>query len=217
MNIKTLLILVFWLLTMSGCVIYTEQEPLSQFYYRNPNKDMSTIGKVALIKLTNESSQPKINSSITLALYEAIQKKQLFSLSIIDEEHPAWRSLQLDKNTSYSYQQLANIKKTLKCDAIILGTVTEYHPYPHMTIGLNLKLIDLRDGQLVWAVEEIWDTSDKKTEYRIERYYNKNTRSALMPLHKELMATSPIKFQKFVSYEIAETLNHNEVKFSKLH
>jgi hypothetical protein len=204
-------------MAMSGCVIYTEQEPLSQFYYRNPNVDFSTIGKVALIELTNDSSQPNINSSITLALYEAIQKKQLFSLSIIDDEHPAWRSLELDKKTSYSYQQLANIKKTLKCDAIILGTVTEYHPYPHMTMGLNLKLIDLRDGQLVWAVEEIWDTSDKRTEYRIERYYNTNTRSALMPFHKELMATSPIKFQKFVAYEIAETLNNNEVKFSKLY
>jgi hypothetical protein len=204
-------------MAMSGCVIYTEQEPLSQFYYRNPNKDFSTIGKVALVKLNNDSSHPKINSTATLTLYEAIQKKQLFSLSIIDEKHPAWQNVQLDTNATYSYQQLAYIKKTLKCDAIIFGTVTDYHPYPHMTIGLSLKLIDLRDGQLVWAVEEIWDTSDKKTEYRIERYYNKNTRSALMPLHKELMATSPIKFQKFVSYEIAETLNCNEVKFSKLY
>ena len=204
-------------MVMSGCVIYTEQEPLSQFYYRNPNKDLSTIGRVALIELTNNSSHPKIHSSATLTLYEAIQKKQFFSLSIIDDNHPAWHSLQLDNNTAYSYQQLADIKKELKCDAIIFGTVTDYHPYPHMTIGLSLKLIDLRDGELVWAVEEIWDTSDKKTEYRIERYYNINTRSGLMPLHKELMAISPIKFQKFVSYEIAETLNNGEVKFSKLY
>ncbi|MHC4132008.1 MAG: hypothetical protein ACYSSP_11215 [Planctomycetota bacterium] len=217
MNKRISLLIICWLMVMSGCVIYTEQEPLSQFYYRNPKKDLSTIGRVALVELTNNSTQPKVSSSITLALYEAIQKKQLFSLSIIDEEHPAWRSLQLDENTSYSYQQLADIKKALKCDAIIFGTVTDYHPYPHMTMGLSLKLIDLRDGQLVWAVEEIWDTSDKRTEYRIERYFNMNTRSGLMPIHKELMAISPIKFQKFVAYEIAETLNNNEVKFSKLY
>ncbi|MHC4843729.1 MAG: hypothetical protein ACYTEE_08015 [Planctomycetota bacterium] len=217
MNKKIALIIICWLMTISGCVVYTEQEPLSQFYYRNPNKDLSSIGKVALVELTNNSSQPKINSTMTLALYEAIQKKQLFSLSIIDENHPAWHYVQLEKNTSYSYQQLANIKKALKCDAIIFGKVTDYHPYPHMTMGLSLKLVDLRDGQLVWAVEEIWDTSDKRTEYRIERYFNMNTRSGLTPLHKELMAVSPIKFLKFVSYEIAETLNDNEVKFSKLY
>ncbi|MHC4264651.1 MAG: hypothetical protein ACYSUK_01815 [Planctomycetota bacterium] len=217
MNKKTALIIVCWLTVLSGCVIYTEQEPLTQFYYQNPNKDLSTIGKVALVELANNSSYPTINSSITKALYQALQKKQFFSLSVIQEDHPGWHILQQKNNTSYTYKQISEIKKSLKCDAIIFGNVTEYHPYPHMTMGLCLKMIDLKDGQLIWAVEEVWDTSDKKTEYRIDRYFNTNTRSGLMPLHKELMAVSPIKFQKFVAYEIAETLKNNEVKFSKLH
>jgi hypothetical protein len=212
MNKKTVLLVVVWLTLLPGCVIYTFQEPLNQFYYLNPNKDLSTIGKVALVELANNSSHPNISSSIIEALYQALQKKQLFSISIIMQDDPDWNSLQIESNASYSSKQLLAIKKTLKCDAILIGTITEYQPYPHMTMGLCLKLIDLNDGQLVWAVEEIWDTSDKKTEYRIERYFNINNRSDLTPLHKELMAVSPIKFQKFVAYEVAETLDNNEVK-----
>ncbi|MFC1738777.1 hypothetical protein ACFL1G_07000 [Planctomycetota bacterium] len=114
--------------------------------------------------------------------------------------------MQLDCDTNYSFKQLLAIRKTLHCDAILLGTVTEYQPYPHMSMGLRLKLIDLNDGQLIWGLEQIWDTSDKTIENRIENYFSKRIRSDLTPLHQELMAISPIKFVKFVAYEVAETI-----------
>jgi hypothetical protein len=216
MNKKIKLIMTSLLMVISGCVVYTAPEPIAQFYYLNKNKDLGSIGKVALVQMQNNSTHPTIDISMTLALYQALQKKQLFSVSIIEHDNPDWHKLQLGNNTSYTNKQIVNIKKALKCDAVLIGKITEYHPFPHMTMALNLKMIDLSDGQLVWAVEEIWDTSDKDIEYRIERYFNMKNRSGLTPLHKELMAVSPIKFQKFVAYEIAETLGNNGVKYSKL-
>jgi len=205
------------LLTVSGCVIYTQQEPMTSFYYFNEKADLDDIGKVVLVELTNNSTNPTISSTMTETIYQALQKKQLFSISIMNKDDIEWERMQIDDITSYNYQKLAKIRKSLKCDAILFGTITEYHPYPHMTMGLRLKMINVKDGQLVWAVEDIWDTSDNKTEYRIERYFNLNSRSDLAPLHKELMTVSPIKFQKFVAYEVAQTLNNNEMKYSSLY
>ena len=75
-----------------------------------------------------------------------------------------------------------------------------------MAMGLQLKLIDLRDGQVVWAVEQIWDTADKATEERIKKYFEKQLRPGFSPLGEQLAVLSSINFIRFVTYDAAETL-----------
>jgi len=180
--------------------------PPADYYYLNPAKDLSAIGRVAVIELDNDSSYPQISAQVTEALFQALQKKQIFGLSVVQQNDPAWRSLQLDLNSAYTLEQLSATRKTLKCNAILTGTVTRYQPYPHMTIGLQLKLVDLTDGQLLWALEQVWDTADKTTERRIKNYFQRQMRSGFAPLREQLVVVSSLKFIKFVVYEAAETL-----------
>ncbi|HUS71950.1 MAG TPA: hypothetical protein VMY06_02705 [Sedimentisphaerales bacterium] len=215
----TILLLLPVLLSASGCQFYTVAAPMAEYYYRNPNKDLSTVGRTALVELENNSSYPQISADVTESLFQALQKKQLFGLAVIRRSDPAWRSLQLGLNSvpqtqstaaagssAYTLDQLVAFHKTLKCDAILLGTITQFKPYPHMAIGLRLKLVDLRDGQLLWAFEQIWDTADKTTELRIKSYFQYQIRSGFEPLREQLVAVSPIEFIKFVVYEVAATL-----------
>jgi hypothetical protein len=164
------------------------------------------IGRVALVELYNDSSYPQISADITEALYQALQKRQIFGLSVVRQTDPVWRSLQLNLNSTYTPDKLSAIHKKLKCNAVLTGTITEYRPYPHMTIGLRLKLIDLRDGQLIWAVEQIWDTADKTTETRIKKYFEAQIRAGYAPLREQLLTISPLNFIKFVTYEVAATI-----------
>jgi hypothetical protein len=172
-----------------------------------------------LVELDNKSSYPQIATDVTEVLFQALQKKQPFGLAIVRRNNPAWRGLQLDLNSGYQAQnsalavpptytleQLTEIRKTLKCDAVLIGTISQFKPYPHMAIGLRLKLVDLRDGQLLWALEQIWDSSDKTTEYRINSYFQYQMRTGYAPLREQLVAVSPLEFIKFVAYEVAETL-----------
>ena len=205
MNIRRLF-LALSAIVLAGCSIYEVPRQAANYYYLDSDKDLASIGRVAIIELTNESSYPQISSEVTEVLFHSFQKRQLFGLSIVYLNDPAWRSLQLDVNSTYTLEQLLAIRKALKCDAVLVGTVTGYQPFPHMSIGLNLKLIDLRDGQLIWALEQVWDTADKTTEFNIKRYFEKQLRSDFAPLHERLMSLSPIEFIKFVAYEVAETL-----------
>lgn len=191
---------------LSGCITYNKASAPADYYYLNPNKSLATVGRVAIVELDNDSSYPKISADIIEKLYQALQKKQIFGLTIVRQNDPSWRSLQLDLDSKYALKQLSAIRETLKCDAVLLGTITEFRPYPHMTIGLRLKLIDLRDGQLLWALEQIWDSADKTTEYRIKDYFHSQKRSGYAPLYERLAAVSSLEFIKFVSYEVAETL-----------
>ena len=193
---------------LSGCSIQRASNQDMDYYYLDTNKDLSTIGRVVIVELHNTSNYPQVETNITKLLFQALQKKQLFGLTVVYQDEPAWHSLQLNLNSSYTLGQYSDIRKTLKCDAVLLGTITEYQPYPHMIIGLRLKLIDLRDGQLLWALEQIWDSSDKKTENRIKSYLKTQTRAGSKSLNEQLMLFSSRKFTKFLVYEVAETLQH---------
>jgi hypothetical protein len=199
------MILLLTVVIISGCWTHSASAPVSDFYYINPHNKLSTIGRVAIVELQNHSSYPQISADVTFSIYQALQKRQVFGLTPILQDSPLWRSLQLDPDTLYTLEQLLAIREALKCDGLLLGTITEYRPYPHMAIGLHMRLLDLRDGQLQWALEQVWDCDDKTTEKRIESYFKSEKRPGFAPLHEKLAAVSPIEFIKFVSYEVAGT------------
>lgn len=191
---------------LSGCGFNKAYKPAANYYYLNPNKDLSAIGRTALVELANDSDFPQISTDVTEALYHALQKKQVFGLTVVRQSDPDWRKLQLDLNSTYTLEQLSAMRKTLNCDAVLVGTVTGFEPFPYLTIGLRLKLIDLTDGRLLWALEQIWDTTDKTTEKRIKNYYRRSILPGFGTLEEELGTVSSLKFVKFVAYETAETL-----------
>ena len=204
-NMKTLLLLLF--IFLSGCVRYAAYEPASNSYYLNPAKDIKMVGRAALVELTNNSVVHQISPDVTDAIFQEIQKRQIFGVTKFRQNESAWRNLRLDVDTSYSFEELAEIEKALKCDAVLTGTITGFEPYPHMALGLRLRLIDLSDGQLLWALEQVWDTTDKTTRNRIEAYYSpKRLMFGDENLSGQLGSVSSLKFFKFVAHEITQTL-----------
>ena len=201
------IVLLLSLAVLSGCRnYYKAPAQTAAYYYLNPTKNLTSVGRVILVELDNDSSYPQISADVTEALFQSLQKKQVFGLTIVRQQDPSWRSLQLNLDSTYTLGQLSAIRETLKCGAILVGTVTQYQPYPHTVIGLRLKLLDLTDGQLLWALEQVWDSGDKTTEYRIKQYFEHHKRSGFAPLREELVAVSSLEFVKFVTYEVAETL-----------
>jgi len=191
---------------LPGCVLNNNSQQATDYYYLNPHKDLSSAGRVVVVELDNDSMYPQISSEMTEALFQAIQKKQLFGITVVRQSDSTFKSLQLDSGPPYTLDQLASMRQKLTCNAILVGTVSAYQPYPHMSIGLELRLLDLADGQLLWALEQIWDATDKTTEQRINSYYRSEMRSGLAELQEQLVVVSSLKFVKFVAYEIAETL-----------
>lgn len=198
--------LILLLALLSGCDAYRASGKVGDYYYLNPDKKLNTVGRVAIVELDNDSSYPQISTDVTESLFQALQKKQVFGLTIIRQDDPSWRSLQLELDKTYTLDQILAIRQTLKCDGVLVGTITEFRPYPHLAIGLRLKLLDLRDGQLLWALEQVWDTADKTTENRIKKYFRSEKRSGFAPMHDRLATVSSLEFIKFVSYEVAGTL-----------
>ena len=178
-------------------------------YYLNRYEDLRELGRVTLAELDNASTYPEISRNTTMTLFLELQKKQVFSVTTVGRDDPAWRALQENLDSPQAMQALLAIRENCKCNGLLVGTVTEYRPYPRLAVGLRLKLLDLTDGQLLWGVEQVWDSTDRNVQKRIRAYFHKEIRSgsSASPLPQELVGVSSLEFVKFAAYEVAQTLD----------
>ncbi|MBN1359539.1 MAG: hypothetical protein JW993_03055 [Sedimentisphaerales bacterium] len=195
---------------IGGCQSDQANNGMANSYYLNPHRDLTTLGRVALVELDNKSGYPTISADLTEALFVALQKKQLFGLSVVRQDDPAWRGLQENLDSLQALKQLLAMRDALKCNGLLVGTVTEYQPYPRMAVGLRLKLLDLTDGQLLWGLEQVWDSGDASIRERVRDYARNELRSGSGPLQDEIVVISSLKFGKFIAYEVAETLDRKK-------
>ncbi len=204
---KIKITMIFLLLMNSGCKIVGPIIPETGHFYLNQGDEFHQIARVAVFEFQNYSNDMDISMKLTRAVTESLQKKHLFTIQVFERSDPAWQKLDLEPASSYSMEELSVIRKQLRADAVLYGSITCYQPYPHLMVGLHLKMIDLRSGKLLWAIEQIWDSTDKLVERRMKKFYKEYMRSTYGPMDWELLITSPRAFNKFVVYEIAETFN----------
>jgi hypothetical protein len=187
-------------------IVRPAPEGLGAQYYVNPQADFAGVGRIIVFELENHSDNAELSKNLTEMLTESIRKRHLFGVSSLFCSDGAWRSLDLNDSSSYSIEKLASIREQLNADAILFGSITQHYPYPQMLTGLHLKMVDLRDGRLLWAIEQVWDSTDKNIEERMKEFFKTNMRSGYEPINYRLFVTSPRAFNKFIAYEVARTL-----------
>lgn len=192
---------------LSGCgMYYSPEPPIIGRYYLNPARSISQVGKVVVIELDNYSAHPQISADFTEALSEAMAKRNLFGQDIIYRGSAVYNSLQLDESSTNNMQRLAAVRASAKADAVLVGAIIQYQAYPHMTVGIRVKLIDLQDGQLLWAVQQVWDSRDKAVQESMRYFFRTQRGAGYEPLGWRLGIVSPRHFREFVAFEIARTL-----------
>jgi hypothetical protein len=189
-----------------GCASKATKNPLSQYYYRHPETDIRQVGATILLELDNQSEVDKIAEDATNALFLSMQHSGLLGMSIIRQSDPEWGELDLSNFKKYTLEQLSAIKNTLHCKAVLSGSITTFTPYPHLKVGLRLKLTDINSGTTHWAFEYIWDTADEATQKRIEKFYTQKNILGQTESKDRLGTVSSKKFLRFVAYETSQTL-----------
>ena len=190
-----------------GCVWPPDPPDREVAFFLSSRQDVLRLRRVVFVELSARGETlPETAWDTTQALASAVQDKRLFHLDVVRRADPRCRDLSLDRLEPLTLQQLAQMRQDLNCDAVMFGHVNHFQPFPRMQLGLSLKLMDLKDGKLVWGIDNIWDSTTKETERAIKKYFHEKVRSGYDPLGYELVLKSPRAFQKFVAYEAAETL-----------
>jgi len=179
-------------------------EPVGCFV--GPRRDLLRARRAVLVELdARPDCPPEVPPDTTRALAEAVQRRGLFKVEIVRRSDPACRDLPLGATGALTIEDLAGIHRALGCEAVILGAVTDFQSYPRMRLGLYLRMLDLRDGRLLWAVDHTWDSTRRAVQDRIRSYFEREV-SGCEPLDWEIVVNSPRAFEQFVAHEAAATL-----------
>jgi hypothetical protein len=186
------------ILLLSGCTGSEEISPAgARPHYASPGKDIRTIGRIILVEPANLSAHPQISADMANALSRAIERKNLFGQTLIYRKDPVFARYQLDCDKC-PLETLKEVYQAFGCNAMLTGVVRDYQSYPRLAISVKLRLIDLEDGQLIWAMEQVWDSTDKELEKRMKGFFDSEMRGGYEPLNWKMGLVSPNIFNKFV-------------------
>lgn len=188
-----------------GCFRSQVQRP-AVAYYLDAQALPGRVHRAVLIPLGNETQYPTAEDGMTAALYQAIQGRRLFHVDVSATSDPTLEGVPMDGRRPFSLKELARLRQSLGCDAVLVGAMRQFRPHPHIQVGLYLRLLDLRDSRVIWAVDHVWDATDQATQKRVEAYFRTQKGSGYDPVQWELTMLSPAAFEEFVAYEVARTL-----------
>jgi hypothetical protein len=203
-NLAIFTLLMSGLLVQCGCTI-SSPEPVASI--KALSRPLTGVNSVVFMGLTERNSYPGIARDMTMAISHALQARGLFGLDVVDRQDPLCPEISMVGRGGLTLDQLKEMRETFKCDGVLLGSINDFRPHPRMQLGVSLRMLDLKRGRLLWAVDHVWDTADKAVEQRIKRYFEKQIRSGADPMMDWRIAMiSPVAFEKFIAYELAQTL-----------
>lgn len=203
-GVAAALLLVAACLTSSGCS--GDEPPSARITHFVDDDRLSGIGRVVLVGFLANDTPPDIAAETTQALAQAVSERRLFNVEVVERDGVDCPPALVSPRATLRLSDLRDIRRRFGCDAILLGCVSNFRPHPRTRMGLTLRMIDVRRGELVWAVDHRWDTTDRQTERRIRHFFDERMRSGYEPMDWRLAMISPKAFEKFVACETAATL-----------
>ncbi len=190
----------------AGCVYPTGRgDHCPVAHYVDPQGELRQVGRVVLVPLSNETDYPSVADGMTEELFRAIQCRGLFHVEIAPPEL-AGIEPPPDSGKAFTLEDLARMRHLLRTDAVLVGAVTQFQPHPRMQTGVYLRLLDLRDGRVLWAIDHVWDAADLATQDRMRYFYAWRADPGQGAHDWQLATVSPRAFQKFAAWEVAGTL-----------
>ncbi len=163
------------------------------------------LKRVVLIELDPRASSPEVARDLSESVYMALQGSQSFSVDMVTRSSPLHASLPVCRGPRFTLEELGAMRSALRCDAVMVGSVTGFQPYPDAWIAAQLWLIDLRTGKVLWGVDHAWRTTDGATMERMKQYFASGSKCEDVESLR-LAEMSPMMLGRFVAWEMARAL-----------
>jgi hypothetical protein len=187
----------------------TPPAPFQQ--YIATNFDWSTVKRVVLMPLANQSAFEHASNELQANLAAELQRVGRFDVVVATDEDPAQRAKDVFHRGAFDELELLRIARNYDAQAVMFGMVTQYHPYAPPRVGLSLIMISPAEGVAIASADGLWDARELSTARQSQAYLQEMTswRQGLLGLDRAIQ--SPDVYQRFVCQQIATSLNPPQI------
>lgn len=102
---------------------------------------------------------------------------------------------------------LAQLRDQFGCDGVLFAELTQFHAYPPLVIGWNLKLVEIKSGQVLWAADEVFDAGQPAVEAGARRYQAKHAQVCGPLADSRFILLSPSAFGHYAAEALWATFS----------
>lgn len=168
--------------------------------------DLANVRRIMVLPFAQESGVQADCTKVRDAFVAELQKLRRFEVVPL----PGDAREDDELNASLSRGRLSTDAMVRLCnryhlDGVFVGSVTAWRPYTPPHLGMRTQLISVHSGAPIWAVDAIYDSSDRTTIGDL-RHYVEHTQQDDGNLHGwEMNLVSPSKFTTFVAHRFVGT------------
>ena len=202
---------------ITGCVVTDVEDIIHDRYYTkkfdtiNYHKSEEYINtklhRVLLLPFTVESQRDKVVNEITEAFYIELQKSAKFEIivpqgfqDILSQQNDIWNRGLIRSET------IEEAKRRYKVDAIMFGTITQYHPYEPQVLGIKIGMFSAVSGNIIWSSDAIFDSSEASVIKLVKTYYKEHYKRKQSLYDWKIILLSMKRYAQFVAYHMVDTL-----------
>ena len=101
---------------------------------------------------------------------------------------------------------LSIIEAKTQANGVLFTEILNYSPYRPISVSVRSKLVDLKSGELMWAVDEIIDSGHASVQLSASMFQNSSQVRALSQKTSGSALQSPRTFLKFAASSIFSTM-----------
>lgn len=191
---------------LSSCQLArpVRQKPINS-YLAEPT-DLANVRRIMVLPFHAEAGITVDHNQIRDAFVSELQKLRRFEVVPLSdaarEDDVLNASIARGRISTEAMVQLCN---RYALDGLFVGSVTAWRPYSPPHLGLRTHLISVHSGSSVWAVDTIFDSSDRSTISDLKHYVKRTQRDDGNLHGWEMTLLSPAKFTNFVAHRCVGT------------
>ncbi len=203
---RSLLPLLAAALVGSACNLPRPPEQRSLNNYLADSRDLANVRRVMVLPFAEEAGVVADPLKIRDIYIGELQKLRRFEIvplpgvaTEVDELNASVRFGRL------STEAIVSLCNRYHLDGVLVGTVTSWRPYTPPVLGMRTQLVSVHSGAVVWAVDAIYDSSDRSTVSDL-RHFHHHVQTDDGNLHGwELDLISPQRFCAYVAHRFCGT------------
>lgn len=205
------LLIVLCLLISGGCINNElarrsiGEHYRSDNFYISPDPADTALRRVVIIPFFNESQYPDAADKVTKAFGMEIEKLHRFEIVAPGRYEKELRACNIFQDGKFDRTKVYVAAKALGVQGVLYGCVKQYRPYKPLVVGVKAGIIRAETGEMVWAVDDVYDASQQDVANRAYMYSYKK----IEPIDNgrgDLILTSMRMFTAFVCRELVSSL-----------
>ncbi len=168
--------------------------------------DLANVRRIMVLPFAYESGVQVDCAKVRDAFVAELQKLRRFEVVPL----PADAREDDELNASLSRGRLSTEAMVRLCnryalDGVLVGSVTAWRPYTPPHLGMRTQLVSVHSGAPVWAIDAIYDSSDRTTVDDLQHFVEHTQRDDGNLHGWEMNLIAPSKFTSYVAHRFVGT------------